>query len=204
MVRVKVCGLTSYDDAIMAEELGADALGFIFADSKRRITPEAARGIIAKLPPFVHKVGVFVDEDIETVLDIIKSCSLTAVQLHGNETARECGMLPVPVIKSFRVGPDFDIDIVKEYDVAAFLLDTYDPHVHGGTGKVFDWSVAKQVSSLGRLVLSGGLNPDNITEAVKTIHPYAVDVCSGVESSPGKKDQEKLKEFIKKARTDER
>lgn len=200
MVRIKVCGLTSYNDALLAEELGADALGFIFAESPRRLEPQAAREIIAALPPFVHKVGVFVDADFESVIKTIDICGLSAVQLHGSETPEFCRRMPVPVIKSFSVGSDFDLNRVREYQVSAFLLDTYDPHVKGGTGKVFDWHIAKLASSMGKMVLSGGLDPDNVIEAVENVKPYAVDVCSGVESSPGIKDHDRLRSFIKRVR----
>jgi len=193
-MKVKICGITNIDDALYAAELGVDALGFIFVKSSMRyIAPKAARKIIQELPPFIIPVGVFVDMPQEGIIELIEQTRIKCVQLHGNETPKQLAGFSVPAIKSFRVKNDFDVQQLRRFSASAFLLDTYVDGALGGTGKTFDWSIAIKVKSFGRIILSGGLNPENIIEAAQKVKPYAVDVNSGVEESPGKKDRTKLK-----------
>jgi len=185
------------EDARLAAELGADALGFIFyRESKRYIDPEIAKGIISSLPPFVTTVGVFVNQDLDEIVAIKDKAGIDAVQLHGDETPEFCSSVPLKVIKAIRVKDDLDEDRVAQYLVQAILFDTYSDVEYGGTGKSFNWEIIKDISNSGRIILSGGLSPDNVAEAIRAVSPYAVDVSSGVEDSPGKKDHMKLRKFI--------
>lgn len=201
--RVKICGITNTDDAFMAAEAGADALGYVFAPgSPRQVAPATVAGIIKELPPFVTNVGVFVNESVERVSEIAMRAGVDMVQLHGDEDADYCSMMEFPVIKAVRVGSAGDLEGLGAYDVAAFLLDTYKEGVSGGTGETFDWDIAdsNEARGLGRLILSGGLTPDNVIEAVRKVTPYCLDASSGVESEPGRKDHQKVREFIEKVR----
>jgi phosphoribosylanthranilate isomerase len=193
-VKVKICGITNVDDALSAADLGADALGFIFVTSSPRyITPSAARKIIQALPPFVVPVGVFADMVYNDILAIIDQTSIGCVQLHGEEMPEQLMQYPVPVYKSFRVDSSFDPEILRRYKGSAYLLDTKISGQPGGTGKIFDWEIAVNAKKYGRIILAGGLTPENIIEAARKVQPYAVDVNSGVEDRPGKKDHTKLK-----------
>ena len=202
MVRVKICGITNALDAQRAARAGAWALGFIFyKKSPRYISPFKAKKIIDTLPPFITPVGVFLNHNAGAMRDIIHHCGLRAVQLHGEEDCHFCHRLKaykVKVIKVFRVGENFDPKIVEGFKVDAFLFDTYDPYNYGGTDKTFDWNVLKQIKSSSDvpIILSGGLNAQNVIEPVNVLKPYAVDVNSGVEESAGKKDHKKMKDFI--------
>ncbi|MDA8165559.1 MAG: phosphoribosylanthranilate isomerase [Desulfobacteraceae bacterium] len=203
--RVKVCGITEMADALGAVELGADGLGFIFAGkSPRYIEPERAREIIRGLPPFVQAVGVFVNEAADVVSDIMHSCGLTIIQLHGTESPRYCESLSRRVVKSFAIGPETagDGSLFEPYAgvVAGYLLDTYHAGMTGGTGRVFDWSLLDTMRPPGPVILAGGLNPDNVGAAIRTVRPFAVDVSSGVESRPGRKDLKKLAAFMAEIR----
>ncbi|WP_457678776.1 phosphoribosylanthranilate isomerase [Thermovibrio sp.] len=207
MVKVKVCGITNLEDALLAVEAGADALGFIiYSKSKRFIKARDVRAITSQLPPFVSKVGVFVNEDPRSVLEILSYSHLDFAQLHGDESPEDCDYIGSHrVIKVFRLKSVNEVDRIKPFvgKVRAILLDTYDSKVYGGTGKPFNWEIAKTVKEEFPnlpLILSGGLNPGNVTSAVNKVSPYAVDVCSGVESSPGKKDLSKLSLFIRKVK----
>ncbi|MBI5453277.1 MAG: phosphoribosylanthranilate isomerase [Deltaproteobacteria bacterium] len=201
-VRVKICGITDLEDAEAAVRFGADALGFIFyKKSPRYIDPREAGGIIRALPPFVTKVGVFVNETLDEVRRVREDASLDRVQLHGDETPEYCAALGAGVIKAFRIRVQADIEELALYDVSAFLLDTYREDTPGGTGETFNWEIAVEASSERRIILSGGLNAENVAMAIKTVRPYAVDASSGVESAPGKKDLEKMKKFIDEAKT---
>lgn len=202
MVKVKICGITNREDAMAACEYGADALGFIFyKKSPRFIEPEKAKEIIKAIPPFVTAVGVFVDEDANTINKIVKRIGLYTVQLHGNESSEFCGKIISKVIKAVRVrGQDVSDFGLSSYRVSAYLMDTYREDMPGGTGETFDWEVAKEAKKFGRIILAGGLTPHNVAEVVKTVRPYAVDVSSGVEQRPGKKDLKKVKEFIERAK----
>jgi phosphoribosylanthranilate isomerase len=201
MVRVKICGITTLDDARMVVEAGADALGFIFYDkSPRNINPVAAANIIAKLPPFIQTVGLFVNENIEQVNWTADYCGLDIVQLHGAETPEDCLEVNRRVIKVFRMQNIVSIEPMKKYQVSGYLLDAWSPDAFGGTGRTFNWEVAAAARQYGRIILAGGLTPDNVVEALQVVQPYAVDVSTGVESSPGKKDGSKVKAFIKRAK----
>jgi phosphoribosylanthranilate isomerase len=199
MVRVKICGITNSGDALLAAELGAHALGFIFyKKSPRSVTPDKARRIIGQLPPFVATVGVFVDEDAAAVREIASLAGLDWVQLHGRESPDYCCSLGRRVIKGFRVKGEEIYAQLTEYQGAAqaFLLDAYKPGKPGGTGETFNWEIARQVKKCGPIILAGGLNPDNVAEAIRIAQPAAVDAASGVEAAPGKKDPEKLRAFF--------
>jgi phosphoribosylanthranilate isomerase len=207
MVRVKVCGITNYQDASMAVELGADALGFIFAPSPRGIAPEEARGIIRAIPPFVQAVGVFVDEDPVTIRRIVHLCGLDLVQLHGDESPDFCRELMPNAIKAFRLKDESSLLVIRPYrgGVRAILLDTYVEGKKGGTGRAFDWNLAIKAKGFQiPTILSGGLNPDNIAEAISLVKPFGVDVNSGIESSPGKKSPALMSELMEIVRKMER
>ncbi len=205
MVRVKVCGITNIQDATAAHLYGADALGFVFAKSPRRVERETVRDIIRALPPFTQLVGVFVNEVPEVVAETVRYCRLNCVQLHGDEPPDYCAGFDWPVVKAFRVGTREDIERIRSYRgrVSALLLDTYQPGLAGGTGRTFDWSIAAEARDMGPLVLAGGLDPDNVRAAVQVVRPYAVDVSSGVEMSPGLKDHEKMRLFIGRAKAEQ-
>lgn len=192
MVRVKICGITNLEDALNAVKLGADALGFVFAPSSREINPEKAKEIVEKLPPWVSTVGVFVDEKPSRVMQIVNQCKLDYAQLHGDESPEYCGQLDIKVIKTIKT----EIKRIPEYDVPGILLD-----ISKGTGKVFDWDLAVEAKKYGKpIILSGGLTPENVKKAIKKVKPYGVDVSTGVESGPGKKDCEKMKLFIQESK----
>ncbi len=198
MTRVKVCGITRRKDALRAVELGADALGFIFyPKSPRYIPPEKAAEIIRSLPPFVASVGVFVDASVREIRSAVRTCLLSAAQLHGMESPAYCREISVKVIKAFRVQGNRLPRGISRYAVDALLLDTFQSGVHGGTGKVFDWDVARRAGRYGKIILAGGLNAGNVREAVESVRPFAVDVSSGVETAPGKKDPKLLEEFFR-------
>jgi len=204
-VKVKICGITNPADARLAVEAGADALGFVFwPKSPRNLSPSAARAIIKGLPPFVLTVGVFVNEDVGRIKETAAQAGLSCVQLHGDETpARAVDVVEMAcprVIKAFRVAEGFDIISLDAYSVQACLLDAYKPGVPGGTGETFDWGTAVEAAKRNRIILSGGLTPDNVGQAVDMVRPYAVDVSSGVEAAPGIKDAAKVRRFIEAAK----
>lgn len=200
-MRIKICGITTAEDALDACDAGADALGFIFwKGSRRYVEPDEARRIVKGLPPFVTTVGVFVDEDLDTISGIVDLVGLDAVQLHGSETPEFCDSATRPVIKAFRVRGEEVLKELSHYHVSACLLDAYREGVPGGTGEVFNWEIARRAAAQGRVILAGGLTPENVGEAVQRVRPYGVDVSSGVERSAGKKDMDKVKRFIEKAR----
>lgn len=201
MVRVKICGITNEADARHALDCGADALGFVFADSPRKISVKQATAVIRSLGPWVVTVGVFVNESLSTIKRIARACRLSAVQLHGDETPGLIRKLrPLKVIKVFRVSSKNDVLHWRDYPADAFQLDTKTEGRFGGTGKSFDWTIATALKTGRPLILSGGLNPQNIRQAVLKTHPYGVDVSSGVERFPGKKDASKVREFITNAK----
>ena len=200
-VRVKLCGLTRLEDALLALELGVDAFGFNFVEgSPRRIAADRARDICAALPPFVARVGVFADELPAVMEATALLAGLNCLQLHGDEPPEVCRTIAFPWYKAYRVGPDFRPESVKLYRCGASLLDARVQGKRGGTGKTFDWSVGRQVSAYSRVIVAGGLTPDNVGDAIAAARPYAVDVSSGVESAPGRKDRRLLSEFMKSVR----
>ncbi len=199
MTRVKICGISDPASARVAADAGADAIGLLFAPSRRRVTPARAQEIAASLPPFVSRVGVFVDETHERIAELIASCGLDAVQLHGAEPPQFCQGFRVPVIKALRVQNASSLDRMGDYRVGAFLLDTYDASALGGSGRTFDWSLAVGAAQTHRVILSGGLTPETVTDALTQVRPYGVDVSSGVETD-GRKDHAKIRAFIRRVR----
>ncbi|MBT1077070.1 phosphoribosylanthranilate isomerase [Geobacter grbiciae] len=201
MVRVKICGITNIEDALTAIAAGADALGFVFHDeSPRRVAPDEAAGIIAALPPLIQTVGLFVNRPLAFVNETAARCRLDLVQLHGDEPPEFCDAVERRVIKAFRVRDITSLDPIRHYRVTAHLLDAYSPTAYGGTGLTFNWDIAAAAKEFGPVILAGGLTPDNIREAVEAVNPYAVDVSGGVESAPGRKDPDKVREFIRRAK----
>lgn len=201
MIKVKICGITNLKDATMAVELGVDALGFIFAPSPRQVSPQAARGIIHAIPPFVKTVGVFVNEGIDHIRRIMDFCSLDLIQLHGDEPPDLCEELMPFTLKAFRLKDESDLPGVRSYlgKVRALLFDTYAEAERGGTGKTFDWRLAVIGKGLGvPIILSGGLRPSNIEKAISHVQPHAVDVNSGIEKAPGEKDHALMKALMEK------
>jgi phosphoribosylanthranilate isomerase len=197
--KIKICGITNPEDAQLAVELGADALGFIFyPKSPRYIKVQDAANICNALPPFVAKVGVFVDELEYEIEKALRECLLTALQFHGDEPPGFCQKFATKSIKAIRMSDENALSAAAEYDVDALLLDTYTESERGGTGKRFDWSLAVKAKErlAPPIILSGGVTPENVQEAICTVRPYAVDVTSGVEREPGKKDPEKLRRLI--------
>lgn len=202
--KIKMCGTKNLEDALAAAKLGVDALGFIFADkSPRYLSPEEAGNIISELPPLIFKIGVFVDENLQEIDEIIHFLGLNGIQLHGNEPVDFCQEIArtnpsCAIFKAIRVGEETQPEIFAEYRdvVDGFVLDTYMKGVAGGTGKTFDWSLIEKLKIPKPFLLAGGLNPDNITDAIKQIQPYGVDVNSGVEHAPGVKDHIKLAQII--------
>ncbi|MFC1716268.1 phosphoribosylanthranilate isomerase [Candidatus Poribacteria bacterium] len=205
LIKIKVCGITNSEDAHAAVDLGADALGFIFVpNTPRYVEPQTVERIISELPPFITTVGVFADAPPETVSEIIQICDLNAAQLHGSETPSYCNTIAtrcrVPVIKAFRIKDQNSLSLIPEYEVSAYLLDTYVKGKKGGTGEIFNWDLAKEAKEYGRIIIAGGLTPENVAQAIRHVEPYAVDVSSGVESKPGKKDHAKVRAFIENIR----
>jgi len=195
-MKVKICGVTNIEDALLAEQLGADAIGFIFyKPSKRYVSPETAKAIAQKLSAFIPRVGVFVDESEEEINRISSAAKINIIQLHGSEKPEMISKLAFPVIKSFRITETFDFSILEEYPSTTFLLDTFSQNEFGGTGKTFDWNVIPY-SIRERVIIAGGVSEKNVEEIYKTIKPYAVDVSSSLEKSPGKKDHNKMKSFF--------
>ncbi len=201
-IKVKICGITNIDDAVAAVDFGADALGFVFFEkSPRYISHADAATIIKKLPSFTTTIGVFVNVKPEQVEKIIDLTHIDAVQFHGNEPPEMCN-ISRRVIKAIRVKSLESLDPLINYKdkVSAFLLDTFTPDVLGGTGQIFNWDIAIYAKQFGKIILAGGLTPDNVAEAIRRVRPYGVDVSSGVESEKGKKDQRKMKLFIERAK----
>jgi phosphoribosylanthranilate isomerase len=203
MVKVKVCGITNPEDGAFAAEVGADALGLVFAKSPRRIGAEEARKISKALPNDVLKVGVFVNEEPETVLRIAAEAGLDCAQLHGDEPPESVAALQeggLKVVKALRVRDDRSLRSVERYDADLFLLDTYSEKVRGGTGERFDWGLAKALRHCDNILVSGGLTPENVREAVGFFEPYGVDASSSLEDTPGKKNKERVRRFVSAAK----
>ncbi|MBI3586923.1 MAG: phosphoribosylanthranilate isomerase [Ignavibacteriales bacterium] len=199
---VKICGITNLEDAQHAVLCKADAIGFIFYEESPRFIPHhRAAEIVKKLPEHVSKIGVFVNADRKFIHEVVSHVNLSAVQLYGNEGPDDLVNYEASVIKVFRVKDDFDVEVMRNYIVDAFLLDTHKEGMMGGTGTTFNWNLAVAAKEYGKIILSGGLTPENIEEAVRFVQPYGVDVSSGVEASPGKKDPQKVREFIMRAKS---
>ncbi len=197
-MKVKICGITNSEDALLAERLGADAVGFIFyKQSKRYISPEIAKVISQKLSAFTLKVGVFVDEAEDDINRIATTAKLNLIQLHGDEKPEMISKLILPSIKSFRMKEDFNFSILEEYPCMNFLFDTFSQNEFGGTGTAFDWNIIP-LSFRKRIIIAGGVSEKNVEEIFTKINPYAVDVSSSLEVTPGKKDHDKMKSFFYK------
>jgi phosphoribosylanthranilate isomerase len=204
-IKIKICGITNVQDALVAVEAGADALGFVFYDkSPRCIEPAVAKRIIAQLPPFVLPVGVFVNHDQETIRNIYNECGLAFAQLHGDESPAFCETLGRPVLRALRLRDRGSLLALAEYKgrmgVRGFVIDAFSSEAYGGTGQTVDWSLAREVAKAAPILLAGGLTPNNVHEAVRQVQPYGVDVSSGVEESPGEKDPEKIRAFTQAVR----
>lgn len=203
MVKVKICGITNPEDAGAAVDFGADALGFVFfKGSPRYISPENASSIIKTLPAFITTVGVFVNEPAGNIGKIVSASGIDLIQMHGEESPEMC-KLSRRVIKAIRIKSASSLMHLDGYRniVSAFLLDTYTPDIHGGTGKKFNWDIALEAKQFGSIILAGGLTPDNILDAVRHTTPYAVDVSSGVELRKGEKNHGKMRLFIERAKS---
>ncbi len=203
MVKVKICGITNLNDALTAVECGADALGFVFANSPRQVTAETVKEIVAKLPPFVYKVGVFVNSEPALVKETMSYCNLDLAQLHGDEEPEYCAALFPKAVKVFSSNNMPSQSDIISYKVAAYMLDI-------GKGSAFNeskqkklWQLARQLGEYGPVILAGGLTPENVSHVIKIARPYAVDVSSGVESNPGKKDHNKMRAFVMTAKLGE-
>jgi phosphoribosylanthranilate isomerase len=200
--RVKICGITREQDALAAVHAGADAIGLVFyPPSPRHVTLEQAAAITRRLPPFVTVVGLFVNADADTIRESVQAGRVSLIQFHGQECPDYCAEHGLPWLKAIRMKDDLDLDqAAADYGgAAALLLDAYRPGVPGGTGETFDWErIPSQLAS--RIVLAGGLNPDNVAEAVRRVRPYAVDVSGGVEANPGIKDPDKIARFMRGVR----
>ncbi|GAB0056776.1 Phosphoribosylanthranilate isomerase [Candidatus Magnetaquicoccaceae bacterium FCR-1] len=199
--RVKICGITRLEDALAACAAGADALGFVFFEGSRRcVTLESAEAIIRRLPPFVTVTGLFVNAARETILETAGRCRLDAIQLHGDESPQACRDLPGRVIKALRVAGPEDLIGVERYPVQGLLLDAKVAGHYGGSGQPFDWSILAGFQPPVPWILAGGLDPENVADAVRRVQPYAVDVSSGVEAAPGIKDPAKMIGFVRRVR----
>ena len=201
-LRVKICGLTTLEDALAAVDAGADAVGFVlYKESPRCISVEQAQEIIRQLPPFVTTVGLFVNQPTHWVRVMAERCGVDAFQFQGDETPEYCEAFRQRAIKAIRVQDSTSLNRMAEYRVRAFVLDAYREGEYGGTGQRFDWDLAVPAKAYGRIILAGGLTPDNVAEAVRRVQPFAVDVSSGVEGSMrGTKDHGKIRAFIQAAK----
>ena len=201
-VTVKICGITSEADALAAVEAGADAIGLMFYEgSPRHVTLEQAKAISAALPPHVMRVGVFVNAEEAFVHQALTECMLNILQFHGDETPEECSRYPVMTLKAFRVQGDETLAQLEAYPSAGYLLDAYVKDALGGTGATFNWDLAVRAQEFGKpIFLAGGLTPENVVEAVRKVQPFGVDVSSGVESEPGRKDAEQMRTFVSAAK----
>lgn len=206
MPKIKICGITNTDDAVEAIELGADILGLNFyPKSPRYIKPQKAEKIIRKFPAFVDIAGVFVNADSETIRSTAGNLMLDWVQLHGDETPQFCDSLsnmPSQIIKAIRIKNGEDIEKIKNFPADAFLLDAYNPTLYGGTGNRFDWSKLPEITGyiLGKTFLAGGINPENVIDAI-SLGFYGIDICSGIEEKPGKKNHKKMEQLFKNIRS---
>jgi len=197
---IKVCGITRAEDLHAAVDLGVDAIGLVFAESPRRLHGDQARRLIRDLSPHILRFGVFVDENPAEIARIVASAELDRVQLHGFEDPMVHELVGTRVVKAFRARDAGVLEEIATWGAQTFFLDTWSHTVAGGTGITFDWSIAKRAAALGRLILAGGLTPENVGQAIREVRPYGVDVSSGVESSPGIKDHSKMRAFVEAVR----
>ena len=197
-MKVKICGITNLEDALLCQSFGADALGFIFyKKSKRYVSPEVVSKITEELSPFVMKVGVFVNESTEMINKIASELKLNCIQLHGDEAPEDIKKINLPVIKSFRISENFEFSILNKYKNASYLLDSYSNNIYGGSGNKFNWDlIPKEIQN--KVILAGGISHENITVVFKNINPAAVDLSSSLEAEPGLKDKGKVKIFFEK------
>lgn len=203
MVKAKVCGITNPEDARLAVGSGADAIGLVFAESPRKVSVEEAREIVAALPKGILKVGVFVNEEPEEVLSVAREVGLDYVQLHGDETPETVTFLReggVKVMKALRVRDEGSLAALERYGADLIMLDAWSEKARGGTGERFDWALAKSLRGRGNIVVSGGLNPENVREAISFFEPYGVDASSSLEDAPGKKNEERVRRFVSAAK----
>jgi phosphoribosylanthranilate isomerase len=201
---IKMCGMMRSEDSAAAAEAGVDAVGFVFADSPRRVTPATARLAARALPASVLRFGIFADEAPATIARILEEAELDRAQLHGFEEPMVREVVGSRVVKSFRVADESILNEIRSWNPDLFFLDTFSPHALGGTGRTFDWSIAKQARELGRIVLAGGLHADNVGAAIREVRPFGVDVSSGIEESPGRKDPAKIRAFVDAVREADR
>jgi phosphoribosylanthranilate isomerase len=204
-MKIKICGITNPEDAALAVSAGADALGFVlYRQSPRFVEPKVVRAITGSLPPFILPIGVFVNEDAAVVRELVDECGLALAQLHGDETAAYCQSLRRPAIKALRVRDRGTFLAMAEFqgraNVRGFLIDAFSEEGYGGTGLTVDWLLAAEAARSAPILLAGGLTPANVADAIQRVRPYGVDVSSGVEARPGKKDPAKVKAFIETAR----
>lgn len=205
MVKIKICGITNPEDAAWAVSAGADALGFVlYRKSPRYVEPAVVRNIVASLPPFILPIGVFVNEEAAVVRHLVDDCGLAMAQLHGDETAAYCHTLGRPALKALRLRDRGTFLALAEFQedarVRGFLIDAFSEQAYGGTGQTVDWTLAAEAARSAPIILAGGLTPENVFSAIQQVRPYGVDVSSGVEARPGKKDPAKVKAFIEAAR----
>ncbi len=203
MTKIKICGITNKRDAIAAASLGIDMMGFVFYNgSKRYVEPKIVRDIANELPPFVAKVGVFVDLDKNKVIEIAEECALDMLQFHGDEAPDYCAGFKdsYKVMKAFRIKESGSLKGINDYNADFYILDAYSAEGKGGTGESFDWKIIESFEFLRPVILSGGLTPDNVRDAIERFSPYGVDVSSGVETSPGKKNIPLMKKFVENVR----
>ena len=199
MTKVKICGLTRMKDIEYVNHAHPGYVGFVFAKSRRRVTPCIAREMIKNLDPAIKKVGVFVNEDAEKVNEVAELCNLDIIQLHGEETPYYCTMIHKPIWKAVRIKDSVHFEQFEQYNAEAILLDTFSAKAYGGSGEAFDWNVAKGIGEKYKIILAGGINRENMFEAIDIVHPYCIDVSSGVETE-GVKDDMKIKNIIDKVR----
>lgn len=200
MVKIKICGITELDDALHAVDCGADALGFVFYErSPRAITPPKAQAIIAKLPPFVTVVGLFVNEDSRIIREVADDCHLDVIQYHGDESPETVRLAPRRSIRALRIRESETTDIIDRYPASGLLLDAWVSGEYGGTGVLSNWEIAAEIAKKRPLILAGGLTPENVAAAIQAVRPYGLDVSSGVEHAPGRKDKKKVATFIRAA-----
>ena len=203
MIKIKICGITNKEDAITASKLGVDMLGFVFyKKSKRYVEAKIVRDIANELPPYIAKVGIFVYENKDKVIEIAEDCLLDILQFHGDEDPDYCRSFKgsYKVIKAFRLKDKSSLKGINDYDVDFYMLDTYSTAAKGGTGKSFDLKIIEDFEFLKPVILSGGLTPENVAQVIQRFPPYGVDASSGVEASPGKKDPDLMKKFVEKVR----